>query len=370
MNNLLKAITNLFRKKKPVLGIDIGTNSIKLTEIAKEDGGLRLLHIGTVTIPEGCIQEGMISNKEVFEQLLLQLISTSDAIANDVILSICSKNIIIRQLRLPSMPEKELRQAVEWETEKYIPLQKDSLHIDFINFGEIQSAQNKQLNILVAASPKDMLYTYHEIFTKMGFNLLAIEVLPIALWYGVAMDFKSDNKEEVCFILELGAQSTTVVIYRNQKLMFTRSIPIGGNEIDKSIAMILAIPEDEAKHLKEKHGIVDPLEDVTGFPDDPAEKLQFAIKGTLKDLLQEVQRSINFYQIQDRNAQIAKIMVVGGLANLKNISQFISKELNLPSEIIAPDIYGLEGSADKSLKKVTLNPSFITAFGLARREVE
>ena len=348
---MLDFLQKLIKKKKPVIGIDIGEDSIKLVELKQGDKGYQVLHIASIPTPAGALQEGNILDQEKVEIALMQLLSKSESIAQDVILNISAKNLIVRQIRLPLMPEKELQQAIEWETEKYIPMQKDSLHISFINFGEIQSGQNKQLNILVAAAPKDLIFAYYDVLSRAGLNILAIEVVPIALWHSVAKNYKTDNKSEAIFMLEMGAQSTTVVVYRNQKLYFTRSIPIGGNEMDKSISMVLDVSDDKAKSLKEKHGITDPNNDLTGFPENPAEKLQVAIKGTLSDLMQEIQRSINFYQELDIEVEIKKIIIIGGLANLRNIDEYISKELNIKVEVFSPGI----------------NPSFVTAYGLARR---
>ena len=364
---MINKIKKLFVKKKPVIGIDLGTRAIKLIELSNADKEPKLLHIASIPTPEGTITDGVIRERERLEQALYELYAQAGNTSTDVVLCFNGKNLIIRQLRMPIMPEKELAQAVEWEIEKYLPVQKQDLQLEFLNFGEIQSGPQKQLNLLVAALPKDVIYTYYEVFSKTGFTLTAIEVLPLALWHAVAKDIKTEKQDETVFILELGAQATTVAIYRNEKLLFTRSIPLGGNEIDKSISMMLALPESEARKLKEEFGITNPMEDVVGFPEDASEKLQFAIKGTLKDLMQEVQRSISFFKLQDREAEINKIHLVGGLANLKNIEQYFSKELNINTEIYSPSLQGLENFADYNIMENRLNPSFITAYGLAVR---
>jgi len=353
-----------------MFAIDFGARSIKVAKLHKISKGYELDNYGAKFSPEESIANGEILNPIAVADVLIALLRESGIKDNRAIIAITGQKVIIREIILPVMEDKELMAGVMWEAPKYVPYDLDESIIDAEKVGEFEEKDgNKMMRVLLVATPKNIVNPYMEVLKKARIIPKVVDVVSSANIR--AFDHYLSDKEEdedrsiVDIILSIGASGTILTLVEKKSLKFTRNILIGGNDITKEIAKALNITFEEAEKIKRDTGIV------LG-PETEEKKKSESEKIVLKILNQiakEVRQSLSYYKTQSQKVKYNKIILTGGSANTKNIDKFLSEQFEIPI-IIGNPLEGIkidERVIDvERIKK--LKESLVTVIGLAKRE--
>ncbi|WP_227765952.1 type IV pilus assembly protein PilM [Zhaonella formicivorans] len=354
----MRAWKKFFNKIRPTIGIDIGSTSIKTVELHGNSRNLQLVSSHRRITPPDAIVDGVISNPGAVVKELNEIVEHQGWQGRQVVTAIGGRKVVIRHLKLPVMPDSELKQAVHWEAEKYLPFGKQELVLDFASLGQVGGESGKQLLILLAIVPKEVAMGYYEVCSAAGLDLVAIDIIPLALQR--ALFFAETNAQEIA-VADIGAELTTFSVISAGKVSFARTIAAAGRSINKAIANSFNLEVAAAQELKEKASdvfeIKSPEMKATEFPG-----LEVIIRDSLLELAQELRRSIDFWRTQSNGKNIAKLILTGGTARLTGIDRLLSQELELPVEIGHPLKHLLDSGK-------VLEPDFAVASGLAMRGV-
>lgn len=268
--------------------------------------GKRLLAQGVNKVPPA----GMGDEIEM-AAALAEVVEASGFRGRRAVSAIDGERVIIRYLRLPRMTEKELRSGLKYEAERYLPVGTQDMVLDCAILDPEPTGLTGQMLVLLAAAPRELALSYYRIFQGAGLDLVALDIVPAALCRALAVE-----TGEEAIILDLGANSSQVVLVRGGQLLYSRRMNTG-----------VLMPEQ---------GNTPP-----GF-------------NPLFNLPQEVRRSLEFYRSQvGREFNPSKLYLTGGGSYQEGLRDFLHMELDLPVEISRP--YGL-------------GPEFAVAVGLALRE--
>lgn len=355
-----------------MFAIDFGARSIKVAKLHKVSGGYELDNYGITLCPQGAIVNGEIFNHLVVADILGELLKNSGMRDRKAIIAITGQKVIVREIVLPLMEDKELMAGVMWEAPKYVPYDLDESIIDAEKVDEfIEKDGNKMMRILLVAAPKSMIQPYMEVLKKTRIIPKIVDVVSsanIRAFENDLFDKKGEEEKEgiiINIILSIGASSTILSLIEKSNLKFTRNILVGGNDITKAIAKSLNISFDEAEKLKRETKIV------LG-PDAEKEEKKESEKILIKILNQitkEVRKSLSYYKTQSQKVKYNKMILSGGCANINNIKDLLSEQFEIPvifgnplNEIkIDERVFDIE-----RIKK--LKNSLATVFGLAMRE--
>ncbi len=320
------------------IGLDIGSHSIKLVGVEMTSKGPFLTHVGIKEIPYGEQREdpGFVS------EVLRALYKEADLKPGRVNLSLSGADIHIRRISLPTMPKSELREAVRWELRNHLPFAVESAQIDFHLLREFSEKDLRKLDLIAAACPKNLIDRAIAIAEAAGLKPVHISVGPFALW-NLLLALGHLEKEGTTALVELGAGRTGLYLFQDGNLQFAREITPGG--IDFTRAVMEGIGEegdpkrlyDQAERIKYEMGISPKVsyERLSDAPQDRS-KIPFLVRPVLERLLGEIGRSLEYYRNQSHLERIDALLVTGGGANLKNISDYLSANLGLPVERVNP----------------------------------
>ncbi len=354
-----------------MFAIDFGARSIKVAKLHKISKGYELDNYGAKFSPKESIANGEILNPIAVADVLIALLRESGIKDNRAIIAITGQKVIIREIILPVMEDKELMAGVMWEAPKYVPYDLDESIIDAEKVGEFEEKDgNKMMRVLLVATPKYIVNPYMEVLKKARIIPKVVDVVSSAN-IRTFDHYLSDKEEEdedrsiVDIILSIGASGTILTLVEKKSLKFTRNILIGGNDITKEIAKTLNITFEEAEKIKRDTGIV--LGPETEEEDkNESEKIIIKI---LNQITKEVRQSLSYYKTQSQKVKYNKIILTGGSANTKNIDKFLSEQFEIPI-IIGNPLEGIkidERVIDvERIKK--LKESLVTVIGLAKRE--
>jgi type IV pilus assembly protein PilM len=312
----------LFRKKD-IIGIDIGSSSIKLVELKERKGVYELLNFGMIPLPPEAIVDGSIMDSLTVVEGIKGLISGLKIRTKNVATSISGHAIIIKRISLPVMSKEELEESINWEAEQYIPFDINDVNIDFQILGESEDPHH--MDVLLVAVKKDVITDYTTIMSEAGLSPLILDIDSLALGNMFEINYPDEVKNLVALV-NIGASIMNINIMKNAIPLFTRDISIGGNQFTEEIQKHFYISYEEAEKMK------------IGIKEDNEKKdeIDRIIGKVSNSIAVEVQKSLDFYAASSPEKSITKIYLSGGGAKLKEIDEVIRERVGIDVERINP----------------------------------
>jgi len=351
---MLKKIEQFLTKKSSdLIGIDIGTGSIKLVEIAWQKGEPVLKNFGIIEVPDKTIEDGRIIDTQQLSFTLSQLLATTHTNSKNVVVAIGGRVMFARELIFPKMTIDELREAIKWDVGKYIPYAPGSYYFDFAIVG--QGNTEDEIKVLLVASPLENINNIINTIKSAGLTLVAVDVEPLAL-------YRIFDDAEKAMVIDIGAQLSQITVFQNGSPAVIRNIPIGGQNFTQVIMKGLKLDFNEAEKIKHTKAI---LGQSNGGPQYIEVQRQMEL--LINEFALDINRTAEYYQQQNKDVMINKIFITGGGAKLNNLVQSLAARLDMPAVLYDPLAkLKIPGSFDLlHLQKVA--PQLGTAIGLALR---
>jgi type IV pilus assembly protein PilM len=354
-----------------MFAIDFGARSIKVAKIYKTSDGYELDNYGITLTPEDAIASGEIFNPIVVADVLTDLLNDISLRDNKAIIAITGQKVIVREIVLPLMEDKELMAGVMWEAPKYVPYDIDESIIDAEKVEEfVEKDGNKMMRILLVAAPKTIIQPYIEVLKKARIRPRIIDIVSSANIRAFEHHLSDKEEEEqensiVDIILSIGASNTNLTLVEKGHLKFTRDILFGGSDITKAFAKSLNISFDEAEKVKRETKLVLDQE----AEEEKKNANEKIIVKILNQITKEVRKSLSYYKTQSQKVKYNKMILSGGCANIENITDLLSLQFEIPV-IIGNPLEGIKIDEKlfnlKRMKK--LEDTLATVIGLAMRE--
>ncbi len=308
---------------KKLFGLDIGSTSIKAVEVSSEKNKKRLLKAGLAPTPSA----GLVSESDLDQQLIAgaikKLVEVTKFETNLVNVSLPESQVFTRVIEMPFLTEKELSSAIKWEAEQYIPLPVASVSLDW----EIlrTDKEKSKTEVLLVGAPTRLISKYEKILEMAGLVPVFMETEILAAARSL---IGSSQDAPSAMIIEIGAKSTSLGVFRDNKLEVAFSIPTAGMAIERLIAQEFGFETKQAEEYKKTYG----------FNEEALEgKIAAAIKPVLLSLLTEVKKALSFYQGKNPNEkEIKRIILSGGGAKLPGLIPFFTQNLGIETGIANP----------------------------------
>ncbi len=344
----------LFGKGKNVIGLDIGSSSIKLVELNEGKGGYKLQNLAISPLPPEAIVDGALMDSVTIVDTIRDLVSTCKVKTKDVVTSVSGHSVIVKKITLPFMTQAELEESIQWEAERYIPFDINDVNIDFQIFGS--SSENPDvMDVILVAAKKEIINDYVSILTEAGLTPVIIDIDAFALENMLGINYELE-KDEIVAIANIGASITNINIIKNNTSAFTRDIFKGGNQITEEIQRQLHIDFDEAEKIKV---------DITSQT-----VIQNVIKEASESLAIEIGNSLDFFQSTTTYEKIGKLFLSGGGSKIKDFDIVLQQQIGIPVEIVNPfkKIEYSEKNFDMEYLR-EIGPIMAVGVGLASRKV-
>jgi type IV pilus assembly protein PilM len=347
----------LFSKKKDIVGIDIGSSSVKLVQLKELKGGYTLQNAGIVPLPpEAIVDNTLMDSSSIVEAVKNLLAGLSIGKGVEAACSVSGNSVIIRKISLPAMPPEELEDQIHWEAEQYIPFDINDVNIDFQLLPPDEHDPTR-MNVLLVASKKDIINDYQAVFNETGVKLAVVDVDSFAVQNAFEVNYDMDG-EDVVALINIGASIMNLNVIKAGISLFTRDVQMGGNLYTEEIQKQFGVSGEDAERFK-----------VTGEGPD-RERLQTIISRVNETLALEIRRSLDFYNTTAGEGKIARVYLSGGAAKTAMLSEAVGQRLGLPVETMNP--FAKVKYADKDFDADYLHeigPLVTVALGLATRRV-
>ena len=310
----------LMQKSNNVIGLDIGTSSIKLIEIEESKGGYRLKNFGISTLPKDAIVNGSIVNHDAVVGSIQQILSNLKIKTKDVVASISGHPVIIKKITMPLATDEELEESIKFEAEQYIPFDLDEVNIDF-QVLTVEEEKADQMNVMLVAAKKVMISDYTKVLSDAGLTPVILDIDVFALENAFEINYPLDDEQNAALI-DVGASTININVIKGGLSTFTRDVFLGGNQITEDIQKQFGISFDEAETLKTSGDVN--RDDFGG---------KEIVKQVCDNIASEIQKSLDFYSSTTYES-VNKIYLSGGCAKIPFMKDIIEEKLNVSTEII------------------------------------
>jgi type IV pilus assembly protein PilM len=312
----------LFKKRKELIGIDIGSSSVKIVQLKENKGTYQLINVGVLPLPSEAIVDNTLMDSAAVSTVIKSLVSSLGIKIKDVVCSISGNSVIIRKIVLPAMPQEELEDQISWEAEQYIPFDINDVNMDFQILSP-DSVDPSKMNVLLVASKKDIINDYVSVFSVSGAHLSIVDVDSFAVQnaFEINHDYSS---EDIIALVNIGASVMNINVIKDGITLFTRDVQTGGNLYTEEIQKQLGLSSDAAEMGKLL---------VSESKDEAILKVVNRVNDTVT---QEIRRSLDFYNSTASDDRVSMIFVSGGCSKISNIIEAISEKTGLPVNRLNP----------------------------------
>lgn len=375
------------KKLTSVLGIDIGSQKIKVAEVRAQGRDAVVSAIGIVDTPEGAVDHTGVYNSDAVGAALKQVLTESGATVPHAVVSIAGQaSVLVRTLEVPRMNPTELKEHMQWEINRNIPFAESTVVSDFKPLAD-EDPTSTNMDVVMAIAPQSAVDTMIACVKKAGRNAAAIDVEPLSIARTLVQCYDDVYSGQTICVVEMGHKTTSINIYRNGKLLMPRQIPVGGEMFTKAISdgMQLSMSEAEAMKVVEAEipdsaasamaapnpfgaetqsfqaynpfaddaapAVPNPFADDPGAMDVPApapdpvpmpvatatmgdSKIYNSFAPVLEEFVAEVRRSIDYYR--SRGGDIDRIVLAGGASKMKGLAAFLKSSLGLECDNFDP----------------------------------
>ena len=347
----------IFGKKEHLVGLDIGSRTIKAAEIVESKRGRSLKRFGMADIPPGLIEDGAINEPEEVAEAIRGLFKSYNMRQKNVAISIGGYSVIVKKINVQTMAEDQLQETIHFEAEQYIPFDISDVNLDFQILGPNENNPN-QMNVFLVAAKKEMVNDYINLVGLAGLNPCIIDVEAFALQNIFEINY--DLKDENIALIDIGASKTSLNILKGSNSVFMRDVSLGCAQVNQKIISLVNCSFEESETVK-LGGQTDKVSD---------EDLKQIITSVVADWCTEIRRALDFFYSTYPEDQIKRIVLSGGGGNIADFRQLLAAEASAEVETINPfHNFQLDGSLDASYID-QIAPQAAISMGLAVRRID
>lgn len=343
-----------------IIGVDIGISAIKMAEVSKQsDGTFKIINYSSTELPEGTIIEDEIQKEDEILKALQIGIKELGSSSRFACVGISGPNTLIKRLQLAGGTVEEIEDQVVWEAEQYLPFPIDEGNISFSVIGENQGGG---VDVVIGAAKKSVVNAFKEIIERSSLKVKIIDHCAAATInvFENVMDSDSITKGKTWILMDLGAQKTHFMIYKNGILVFFKEINIGGLTITEEIQRQMGVNYNEAESLKISGD---------GSGNIPEEIVEI-INQVLDTFFSELKKTIDFWVSSTSEEAFDGCILTGGGAQIPGFSEALQELLETEVQVLNPFTamsYNKNNISDDVINDIAYRG--VCAIGLAMRSL-
>jgi len=354
-------------KKDYIIGLDIGSSSVKLAQFIKKEDGLHLLRLNLIEIEQTGDES---ASEEQRTSALRNLLKSVDLEKSKVIASINCPQTAIKKVITPYMPKSELRAGIMLEAKNYFPFPTDQSLLDFQILGDVIEQGVRKYEVVIAVSPIKTVNKYLLLLEKAGIKPAAFVPSAFLLQQSAGYAAQIKHGEARCLI-DIGAYNTELIIAKGKYLVFSRKIPIAGNDFTKAMMQVLVsdrgrlqLSFEEAEKIKRQVGF--PAEGESRIIDGKISTAQILsmLRAPLEQLSAEIERCLDYYREESGGSKIDSIVLFGGGASLGGLNQYLAEALGMEVRL-GDSLEGIQAESEAIPERSRLSHRSEQAIGCA-----
>jgi type IV pilus assembly protein PilM len=311
-----------FFNKKKIVGVDIGSSSIKIAELDVSAKKSSLIAFGIAPVPPQSFSGGEIINTQAIGESIRQLVAQIKTKRKDAATGLGGTSVIVKRISIPRMEEKLIQEQIRWEAEQYIPYDINEVNLGF-EILKKSAGPSENMDILLIAAVQSHVIKYAESLALAGLQCSILDVAGFALVNCFKANY-GDMAGQSIGLVNIGASATTIVVLENSEAVFCRDIPVGGLNYTMDLQKSLNVSQEEAESIKLSFSL---------GQNAPAEAASI-VQNTHDIICDEIKASFDFFANTAKSQGVRRCFVTGGGSKTRGLLERISKAV--PSERLDP----------------------------------
>ena len=312
-----------FGSNKTIVGLDIGSNSIKAVELQRRRGEVMVSHVGVEPLANDIVVDSMIVDSGSVASAISKIFAEHAFKAKQVATSVSGHSVIVKKISMQTMDEPELGEAVRNEAAQYIPFDMNDVNVDYQVLSD--NLGGPTIDVLLVAVKKDKVLNYTNALQLAGRQPAIVDIDAFALQNCYEYNYDPAPNSTTA-LLNIGASVMNINIVRGSIPLFTRDVSVGGNQYTDSLQKELDLSYDDAEALK--------LGKKVGTVSEDA-KLPI-LQQVTEIIVLEIQKTFDFFRATASGEHIERIYVAGGSSQVPGLVEALRQEFAIPVEALNP----------------------------------
>ena len=316
-------------KSNAVWGIDIGQCALKALRCTMDSDGETVIadKYDFIEYPK-ILSQPEADPEELIREALEQFLSRNNVVGDHVAISVSGQAGLSRFFKPPPVEVKTLPDIVKYEVKQQIPFPIEDVIWDWQQLGgTIVDGRAVDAEVGLFAMKREAVFRALRPFDDVDVEVDIVQLSPLSIFNVVCHDriedlpdpedFDPENPPESTVVMSMGTDTTDLIVTNGLKL-WLRNIPIGGNHFTKQLSRDMKLTQAKAEHLKRN-----------ARQSESPKAIFKAMRPVFNDFVNEVQRSLTFFESNEQAAVISEIVLLGNAAKLPGLRQFLGKQLEI-----------------------------------------
>jgi type IV pilus assembly protein PilM len=308
------------------VGVDVGSTGVRAAELSVGSDPPALVRAAQVPLSPGAVVDGEVKEPEAVTEAIKELWRRGGFRSKEVTMGVGNQRVVVREVTVPSIPPKELRQSLPFQVGELIPIPMEDAVLDFDVLEEFDQDEGRMVRLLVVAAQREMVDTLVQTAVSAKLRPIGVDLVPFALVRAVGTSDglgleEADAGGEA--VVDVGADVTNICVHERGVAKFVRILPSGGHDVTSAIASSLGLPEEQAEALKRG---------TPGEGGPPPESARQILDSRASVLVDEIRSSFDFYQAQSPGARVSRVLVTGGSSKLPGLLELIAERVRAQVE--------------------------------------
>ena len=344
-----------WNQNRPIVGLDIGSSSIKVVKVENEGGNYQLKDFGITELLPEAIVDGEVMDRQLVIETIQNLFESKRIGIRDVAAAVSGRAVIVKKIQMDRMTPEDAAEAIQWEAEQHVPYDINEVCLDF-QILEGAATDPKQMEVLLVAAKREMLTAQANLIREAGLNPMILDVESFAVQNVVNINYDF-APEQVIALVDIGSELTNINIIRNGVPLYTQDVSVGGINFVDAVQRTFNVSHSEAEAAV--HG---------------EEQAEFDLDQVIREVGEEmavgIDRSVMYLQTSETNEELSQILLTGGGVRIPGLCAFLNERHQASVEVadplrrikFDPELFG-------NMKSEDVAPSLSVGLGLAVRKV-
>jgi type IV pilus assembly protein PilM len=387
---MLSFVQNWFAPQANAIGVDFGTDCLRLAQLDRDGAEHYLVAAGSVDVPPH-LRNDIPGRVEFYSKALRDVLTQGEFQGRKAVISLPASLMYIQHLRLPKMDDEALKKALPWELRGKLPIDPSQALLRHIVAGEVYQDQEPKSEVIVMAARRDLVDQLIAAATRAKLDVVGMntEAQAIIDCFANVYRRQSDIEATTCY-LDMGCNASRAIIARGGQVLFARIVPVGGEHFSRAVSASLKISLEEAKIIRARLALEDtgdrrakeefsqsqsqPAAEPAPAPAAPQaqsqerEKVEQAYHEPLARLVEELGLCKRYYEATFPNKPLDRLIFLGGEARHRVLCHGIAREIGLPAQIGDPLVRiprDQDGGAESGIDRKFPQPAWAVAVGLS-----
>lgn len=321
--------------KQKAFGLDISNLSLKIAKLKKKGESFDLASYAESRIKPGIIRKGEIRKPDELAEIIKKTageVKGEKLATRNAVVSLSEEKAFLQVIQMPRLSEEDLKSAVVFEAENYIPLPIEEVYLDYEVISPLANHLD-HLDVLIAAFPKKIIDSYLVCLEKANIKPVVLELESLAVSRAL---IKNETAVQPVLLIDFGANQSAFIIFAGRSVRFTFSIPVSSQSFTEAVSRAMKVDLIKAEKLKTEYGLEKRSLKI-------GQEVFDSLIPPLTDLIEQIKKYLDYYQshashehLPGEGKKIEKILICGGGAGLKGLTGFLSSQLKMPVEIGDP----------------------------------